>query len=596
MKKSIPFILLIFLLPAQIHSQEYQEILRNIFSDAEYFLMDESYPDALVEYQKLYQRGYKDNANINYRIGICYLNMPGEKDKSIPYLAKAAQNTTTRYNEGIFSESKAAIDVFLYLGNAYRVTNELDRAIDAYNHYKQLLGDKESEMIAYANQQIAACNNARTAMNNPVYFIREHTGDKVNGASMDYNPVVSQDEEMMIYMTRLQFYNAINMVKKKNGRWGDPVNITPQIQSDGDQYVNCLSQDGKEMYLNKEDNFNSDIYYSRFEDDQWIKSVPLGKHINTKYWESHACISPDGKELLLASNRKGGFGGMDIYTSTLDEGGEWSEPVNIGDSINTELNEESPFLTSDGRRLYFSSQGHYNIGGYDIFYADRKADGSWGNPKNLGYPLNTTDDDLFFYPLDDGKLAYQAIFDDQNIGSRDIYRFELFDTKDEYLAAITPPEPIIPVETTPVKVPVEPEPEKIYILKPVYFGFDKYSVAEATRTTLNEVVQAMEAVPELRIEVVGHTDSKGSDTYNMGLSRRRAEKVVEFLVQSGVDKTRILSKGMGETEPVARNTNPDGSDSPGGRKFNRRVEFRILTPDLPNVIPALIEVPTELRR
>ena len=170
MKKSIPFILLIFLLPAQIHSQEYQEILRNIFSDAEYFLMDESYPDALVEYQKLYQRGYKDNANINYRIGICYLNMPGEKDKSIPYLAKAAQNTTTRYNEGIFSESKAAIDVFLYLGNAYRVTNELDRAIDAYNHYKQLLGDKESEMIAYANQQIAACNNARTAMNNPVYF------------------------------------------------------------------------------------------------------------------------------------------------------------------------------------------------------------------------------------------------------------------------------------------------------------------------------------------------------------------------------------------------------------------------------------------
>ena len=128
------------------------------------------------------------------------------------------------------------------------------------------------------------------------------------------------------------------------------------------------------------------------------------------------------------------------------------------------------------------------------------------------------------------------------------------------------------------------------------FGFDKYSVAEATRTTLNEVVQAMEAVPELRIEVVGHTDSKGSDTYNMGLSRRRAEKVVEFLVQSGVDKTRILSKGMGETEPVARNTNPDGSDSPGGRKFNRRVEFRILTPDLPNVIPALIEVPTELRR
>jgi hypothetical protein len=457
MKKLQPFILLLLLLPAQIFSQEYEEILRNIFFDAEYFLMEESYPDALVEYQKLYTRGYKENANINYRMGICYLNMPGEKDKSIPYLTTAAQNTTTRYKEGIFSESKSAIDVFLYLGNAYRITNELDRAIEAYNQYKELIGEKESEMLAYADQQILACNNARTAMDKPVYFIREHTGERINGASSDYNPVVSPDEDVMIYMTSLKFYNAINMVTKEDGVWSAPVNITPQIQSDGDQNVNCLSSDGKEMYLNKEDNFNSDIYYSKFENNQWIKSEPLGKQINTKYWESHASISPDGKELLLTSNRKDSYGGMDIYISTLNDDGKWSEPVNLGDSINTELNEDNPFFSSDGKRMYFSSQGHYNIGGYDVFYSDRQADGSWSSPINLGYPLNTTDDDLFYLPLGSGKLAYQAIFDDENIGSRDIYRFELFDTEEEYLAAITPPEPIIPVDTTPaVEVPVEP--------------------------------------------------------------------------------------------------------------------------------------------
>ena len=111
-----------------------------------------------MEYDKLHKRGYKDNANINYRMGICYLNIPGEKDKAIPYLTKAAQNTTTRYKEGIFSESKAAIDVFLYLGNAYRITNELDWAIESYNKYKELIGDKESEMVLYADQQIIACN------------------------------------------------------------------------------------------------------------------------------------------------------------------------------------------------------------------------------------------------------------------------------------------------------------------------------------------------------------------------------------------------------------------------------------------------------
>jgi len=592
MKKLQPFILLLLLFPTQIYSQEYQEILRNIFFDAEYYLMEESYPDALVEYQKLYTRGYKDNANINYRMGICYLNLPGEKDKSIPYLTTAAENTTTRYKEGIFGESKAAIDVFLYLGNAYRISNELDRAIDAYNKYKELIGDKESEMLAYADQQITACNNARTAMEDPVYFIRSHTGERINGATSDYNPVVSNDEKVMVYMTSLKFYNAINMSTNEDGEWSAPVNITPEIQTDGDQHVNCLSLDGKEMYLNKEDNFNSDIYYSKFEDNQWIPSVPLGKQINTKYWESHASISPDGNELLLTSNRKDSYGGMDIYISTLDDDGEWSEPVNLGDTINTELNEDNPFLSSDGKRLYFSSQGHYNIGGYDVFYADRQADGSWSSPVNLGYPLNTTDDDLFYMPLGEGKLAYQAIFDDENIGSRDIYRFKLFDTEEEYLAAIAPPEPIIPVDTTPVVVPVEPA--RIFVLGPVYFGFDRYSVVGDTRATLNEVIQAMEGVQELRIEVVGHTDSKGSDTYNMGLSRRRAEKVVEFLIQSGVDEKRITSSGAGETEPVARNTNPNGSDSPEGRKLNRRVEFRVLTPDVPNVKVDVIEVPANL--
>ena len=594
MKKLQTFILLLLLLPTQIYSQEYQEILRNIFFDAEYYLMEESYPDALVEYQKLYTRGYKDNANINYRMGICYLNLPGEKDKSIPYLTTAAQNTTTRYKEGIFGESKAAIDVFLYLGNAYRISNELDRAIDAYNRYKELIGDKESEMLAYADQQITACNNARTAMEDPVYFIRKHTGERINGATSDYNPVVSNDEEVMVYMTSLKFYNAINMATMEDGEWSAPVNITPEIQTDGDQHVNCLSLDGKEMYLNKEDNFNSDIYYSKFEDNQWIPSVPLGKQINTKYWESHASISPDGNELLLTSNRKDSYGGMDIYISTLDDDGEWSEPVNLGDTINTELNEDNPFFSSDGKRLYFSSQGHYNIGGYDVFYTDRQADGSWSSPVNLGYPLNTTDDDLFYMPLGEGKLAYQAIFDDENIGSRDIYRFELFDTEEEYLAAIAPPEPIIPVDTTPVVVPVEPT--RIFVLSPVYFGFDRYSVVGETRATLNEVIQAMDAIQELRIEVVGHTDSKGSDTYNMGLSRRRAEKVVEFLIQSGVDKKRITSSGAGETESVARNTNPNGSDSPEGRKLNRRVEFRVLTTDVPNVKVDMIEVPANLHK
>jgi len=142
MKKIGPVLFLFLLLPGVTRAQEYQEVLRNIFYEGEYWLVEESYPDALAEYQKLYTRGYENNANINYRMGICYLNIPGKKEKSIPYLEKAVKNVTPRYKEGIFKETKAPYDAWLYLGNAYRITNELDKAVDAYNTYKggQLCG------------------------------------------------------------------------------------------------------------------------------------------------------------------------------------------------------------------------------------------------------------------------------------------------------------------------------------------------------------------------------------------------------------------------------------------------------------------------
>ncbi len=245
-------------------------------------------------------------------------------------------------------------------------------------------------------------------------------------------------------MTALKFYDAINITRKQeDGTWGTPRQITAELEPDGKLFANSLSRDGTELYLNQEDVFNSDILVSKFEDERWGKATLLNKEINTKYWESHACISGDGESLFLASNRKDGLGGIDIWVSSKGPEG-WEEPKNIGDVINTELNEDHPFLSADGNILFFASQGHYNIGGYDIFYSAKQSDGSWGEPKNIGYPLNTTDDDLFFVPVGNGESGYQALFSEDNIGSRDIHRYQRFETEEAYLAALALMEKDVP--------------------------------------------------------------------------------------------------------------------------------------------------------
>ncbi|MDZ7738633.1 MAG: hypothetical protein U5K32_06115 [Bacteroidales bacterium] len=152
----------------------------------------------------------------------------------------------------------------------------------------------------------------------------------------------------------------------------------------------------------------------------------LNENINTKYWESHACISSDGEKLFFTSNRKGGFGGLDIYISEKDSLDQWGPALNLGPVINTPFNEETPFLNNNDDVLFFSSRGHFNMGGHDIFYSTKTDSSKWSVPVNMGYPVNTTDDDLFFSPVGDGYLAYVSKFDTDGFGMEDIYRVEVF--------------------------------------------------------------------------------------------------------------------------------------------------------------------------
>ncbi len=387
-----------------IYGQEQGDNLKALFQDAEYFLMTEDYPEALSAYLRM-NRSDNENANIAYRIGMCYLNIPGQKTKAVPYLEMASKHISAKYNESTFGEKAAPLQTLFLLGTAYQIANKLEQAKGVFRQYESFLNVKDVYESDYVDRQIAACDYAAMQMKEPVPVEVTDMGKIIPRDRPDFGAVMSADGNTILYMTEEKFYKAIWMVKKTNNRWSNPVNLTPQVGSDGDAYPTSISRDGTTMYLVRLSGFDADIYISHFEHETWSKMKKLDKPVNSKYYETHACIAPDEKTLYFTSNRKNGLGGIDIYYSTLDKKGRWSEPVNLGPVINTPYNEETPFICDDGVTLYFSSQGHEGMGGFDIFKSQKQPDGNWSEPVNIGYPLNTTDDNLFFYPLENGAKA-----------------------------------------------------------------------------------------------------------------------------------------------------------------------------------------------
>ncbi|NBC82040.1 MAG: OmpA family protein [Bacteroidetes bacterium] len=590
--------------------QEPNEALKTTFQDGEFFLARGDYLDALIEFQQVYKRGY-DNANVNYRIGVCYVNIPGQKNMAIPHLEKAIKNITTNYTEGSLRETKAPIDAFLFLGNAYRIDNQIDKAISSYNEFKKRLidgdvddlTDEENIYLNYANQQIKACKIAKDAMAEPVAVDRINLGEEINSSSSNYRAVMSGDGQSMVYMFELPFYEAVYYSVKENGQWTDPKNLTPEIRSDGDQYVSHLSYDGTQLLLSREDVFDSEIYISNLQEDgRWSPSEPLGNNINTKFWESHASTSRGGDTLYFASNRRESTGGMDIFYSVKDDD-DWGDPKNLGVIVNTKLNEEYPFLTSDGQKLFFCSQGHSSIGGYDIFYSVRDQQGNWQEPVNMGYPFNTTDDDLFYFPIDnEGDCGLLAYIDEDGYGKEDIYKIckipqqrveeaiaeqveidreeeiEVQESIDSLHHALE--------ETDEQKEPT-PEPQKEkpeeFTVKPVYFAFNKADLSREAKDELDRITHLMKRNEEIQLSIYGYTDAMGPEQYNLVLANSRAEAAKAYLLKQGIDNDRIKTYAKGELDPVEPNENPDGTDNIIGRKKNRRVQFEFSATDKANV-------------
>jgi outer membrane protein OmpA-like peptidoglycan-associated protein/tetratricopeptide (TPR) repeat protein len=632
MKNIIISLLFAMLFVSMVKPQE-DNNLKELFNDGEYFFALDDYNEAFPSYLKIYESGYQHNAMINYRLGICCLNIDEQKKNAPTYLEESVKNVLPKFVEVSLKVNSAPVDAYLYLGNAYRINNELDKALGAYQAYLKKANVKDQVSIQFTNQEIKACSVAKEMMAKPVNVSITNLGKPINSALSQYNPVVNDKEDVLVYMESQKFYEGVFFSRKIDGNWAQPINITPDIGSDGDLTVSSLSSDGNHLLLSKDDQFNSDIYECSYIDGNWQKNNKLKSATNTKYWESNASVSPDGKVMYFASNRSGGYGGMDIYKVELDATtGQWGQPVNLGPEINSQLNEDCPVILSDNKTLCFSSQGHYNMGGFDLFYSKMDDKGKWGEPQNMGYPINTTDDDLNYYPLKGGNVVYITRFLQGGLGKKDIYRIEklpsgilsrtvdTLTSKDQDLANLKAVTDKGDMEKTPAilsdvngvptskdkehtkdqsvaeeKIPEVAIKEEKKVIRPVFFEYDKYTLSQTEKEKISQFAKYLKGPKDFIIEVIGNTDSKGNEVYNQKLSEKRAAEVRKYLIEYGIPSENIIVKGLGKTKPVAKNVNDDGSDNPLGRKLNRRVDFNIPKDKSENIIIEKVDVPDHLQ-
>ena len=429
----------LWLFSAPLHAQTAEEN----FYDAVFFYEDEQdYEEAQYLFQEVLKKE-PNNANVKFLLGMCYNHIQGEEYRGIPYFLDATRSISLKYKGNKFSEKRAPHHTWFYLAEAYSKINQMDDALDALNRFRDL-EDFESRYNARITEEaVLAVERAKIIKDAEIKIRALYFNEPINSPSDDYNGVISGDGRMMVWANSKTFYEAVYMSIRQNSKWGVPVLITPQIVSDGDLLPTGLSFDGTTLLLVKTERRNkTDIWVSTFNGNVWSPAKPIEGEINTGGREDHASFSPDGRVIYFSSDRRGGEGGLDLWYSERQRDGTWGRPVNMGEGINTDKDETSVFLAPSGERLIFASKGHFNMGGYDIFRCELEENGTWSQPTNIGYPLNTTSDNTFYVPVNNGLQALYTRFTNEAIGRRDLWYVEILDREsmdgDELTLAVEP--------------------------------------------------------------------------------------------------------------------------------------------------------------
>lgn len=596
------------------------------------------------------------NVELNLHIGRAYL-LSDYKYHALPYLSKVY-----KLNPSLDP------DIQYYLGIACQHNYLFEEAIQHYKTY----GEQRRLNRMPVDQKIKECQHADSLILNPVAVDIENLGALMNSPAHDYAPIITPDESVLVFTSRREgstggkrtkdneFYEDIYISYRKNGDWTAPRQISKNINFEYHDAAAAISADGRELYMYMEEG-GGDLYRSVFDGREWGKPQSLGAPINTEYWETSVSMSPDGKKLYFSSDRPGGFGGLDIYVSERQSNGNWGEPRNLGPDINTFKDEDSPYIHPDGQTLYFSSSGHPGLGGFDVFKSEWSGQ-EWEQPENMGYPINTPDDNFHFIMSGDRAHAYYTSIQEGGVGKADIYRISFLDVtlkpiletarkereaakarlavkKDSLEAAahysgkaidaesgqpleanivvshLLTGELVAETRSLPdgsfsilipeagnyglsaevkgymiisrkLKISSQTKQQQLEamlrlyplqvgstsIMSNIFFDFGKASLQTESITELDKIRDFLNNSPTLKIQVNGHTDNVGNAYYNKILSRKRAQSVVDYLVQNGIDSNRLAIMGFGQERPLVSN-----DDEEEGRELNRRTEIEVLS-------------------
>ena len=489
----------------------------------------------------------------NYEAGYLHLLTIG-KELGVKYFLRVfRQNPNYRF------------DLEYWIGKSYQYGLDFDNALLFYNRYKQKLSAKPGyqggDKIAMetVDKSIVECMNGKEFVSSPGNFSIVNIGREINSEFEDYGPVLNEEEDEIIFTTRRRDgnlnpnvaddnkpYEDIFISKKTGETWSYASNIGDRINTPFHDSNLALSADGKTLYILKDDG-GGDIYYcNQLSNGTWGPPAPLPGIINSTFEEKSITISKDGKTLYFSSNRPGGLGGTDLYKATKDAKGEWANVKNLGPKINTPFDEEGPFIGYDLVTLYFSSKGHKNMGSYDIFSAVfDPANNTWSTPENLGYPINTPDDDIFYITSSDGKRAYYSSVREDGLGYTDIFLITTPEGMKEREALATKTDPEKPVE-----IPRKDEMKPLRYLLTVVDGQSKAPLA------------AKVSMRGLKDNIIVASTPVGPGVY-------------EFRITSSTPKDYRLSIEKAGYVFLNQNLNIRGADS-GDQTLARTIELRRL--------------------
>jgi outer membrane protein OmpA-like peptidoglycan-associated protein/tetratricopeptide (TPR) repeat protein len=537
------------------------------------------------------------------------------QDYNLPYSINLA-------GKGQFTKALSAVQSFLSIAEI----NEKSRKAGEYRQ----------------KCYVFAIESERANIDSGYKFEPHNLGDGINTAVSEYYPTLTIDGSKLIFTRRVNHFNEdFYESSSDQSKWNKAKSLPGDINTNLNEGAQNISQDGQWLIFtgcNFPDGYGScDLYISYLTTEGWSTPENLGSRVNTEFWESAPSLSPDKRDLYFASRRPDGYGGSDIYVSHRLPNGKWSEPENMGPQVNTMGDESTPFIHADNQTLYFTSNGHIGYGGDDLFVSKRGAKNVWGTPRNLGYPINTIENEGSLVIAADGQTAYYSSDRSDSYGGLDLYTFQLrkdirpmrtlwvkgkvYDRKTEKglpsgveLIDLATQNIISKVQTDEtghylITLPVgtdyafnvnrrgylfysenfslkEKESDSVYnidiglqpleanatiVLRNIFFDVNQFSLKPESQVELDRIVQLMKDNPTLRIQINGHTDNVGKAADNLKLSENRAQEVVKYLTQKGVQAERLQFKGFGATQPVADNTTEEN------KAKNRRTELKVVS-------------------